>query len=80
MVEKPDVVHLSIKVHVTLMDIFRKYAAKRNTTITETVRRAGVILDEIEKADETPNTVIGLCSMDPKTGEVIKVRELRLIG
>jgi hypothetical protein len=78
--ESLDYERLNIRLHTSVMGMYKRLAAKRHTSVTETVRRAGMVLDEVEKVDETPNTVLGICTLDPKTGEVVQVQHLKLIG
>lgn len=73
-----DYVRLHINVHNTIMAVLRRLAAKRNTSITDQVRRAVTVLEMVERADEA-GEILAIVTMDSR-GEVISARELRLIG
>lgn len=75
----PDWRKLNINVHVTVMEMFQRLADKRHMNVTDTVRRAGMVLDKLEKIEDTPNQAIAVVTLDPKTRKVVEVNELVLI-
>lgn len=74
-----DSVRLHINLHVTVMAMFKRLAAKRSMNLTDTVRRAGMVLDKLEEIEDTPNQYIAVVTKDPKTGEPISMHELFLV-
>ena len=73
-------VRLHINVHRDVMATLRRLAAKHFTSITETVRRAITVLAMVEDIDNEPNQVLAICTLDPKTREVLSMRELKVVG
>jgi hypothetical protein len=78
--DHPDWRKLNINLHVETMAVLQALAAKRHTTVTETVRRGAVVLAIVEGIDELPNQALAVVTKDPKTGEVTEIREVLVVG
>jgi membrane glycosyltransferase len=76
----PDWRKLNINLHWETMALLQEMADKRHTTVTETVRRATVVLAIVEGVDELENQALAVVTKNPKTGEVTEVREVLVVG